>query len=110
MKFFEKKKFKDLEFVKNAALNSMLAPFVDGKPSENHIISHSFNSHTLKPKFLADPPAYGEAYCGLDKFHTIDYAGMFESRGPELDAALYLGIQKILLTAKSARILVMVSA
>ena len=82
----------------------------DGKPIENAIISHQFNSHTLKPKFVSDPPVYGDEYCGLDKFHCVDYPGMFESKGPELDTALYLGIQKILLTAKSSRILLLVSA
>lgn len=62
-------------------------------PSENKIISHGRNSHTLKPKFVSDPPVYGDEFCGLDSIHSVDYPGMFESRGPELDVALYLGIQ-----------------
>ena len=42
--------------------------------------------------------------------HAVDFPGMFESRGPELDVALYLAIQQILLTARSAKILILVSA
>ena len=87
-----------------------MAPDVNGAPSENRIISHVRNSHTLKPKFVSDPPVYGDEFCGLDSIYSVDYPGMFESRGPELDVALYLGIQQILLSAKSARVLVLVSA
>lgn len=92
-------------------MNSFMAPCdPEGKPLENMIISHGHNSHTLKPKLVSDPPTYGDLYCGLDKYHSIDYPGMFESKGLELDTALYLGIQQILLTAKSARVMCLVSA
>lgn len=113
MKYFEKKNLKHLdhEWIKNSALLGFMAPYdKDGNPLQADIVSHGHNSHTFRPKLVSDPPQYGDLYCGLDKFHSIDYPGMFESRGLELDTALYLGIQQILLTAKSARVLVMVSA
>ena len=92
MKFFQKKKFKDIDFVNYASMNSFIAPANNGKPVQEKIISHGWNSHTLKPKFVTDPPIYGDEFCGLDSIHSVDYPGMFESRGPELDIALYLGI------------------
>jgi len=92
MKFFQKKKFKDIDFVNHASMNSFIAPANNGKPAQEKIISHGWNSHTLKPKFVTDPPIYGDEFCGLDSIHSVDYPGMFESRGPELDIALYLGI------------------
>ena len=109
-KFIKKKDFPSVDWIQKSATLTMMAPEVEGNPVEKMIVSHSFNSHTLKPKLVSDPPKYGDHFCGLDKFHMVDYPGMFESKGPELDSALYLGIQKILLTAKSARVLVLVSA
>lgn len=110
MEMIKKRQYPDIEWIQKSATLRMMVPVKDGKPVESDIISNSFNSHTLMPKLVSDPPQYGEHYCGLERFHMVDYPGMFETRGPELDTALYLGIQKILMTAKSARVLVLVSA
>jgi len=40
----------------------------------------------------------------------IDFPGMFETRGPEIDIAIHLTLQKILREAKSAKIMVLISA
>lgn len=113
MKLFKKKEIADSEIAADISKgsNTIMAPVgEDGKPLYDKIVSHAHNSHTLKPKLVADPPKYGDEYLGLEKYHAVDFPGMFESKGPELDTALYLTLQKVLLEAKSAKVLVLVSA
>lgn len=64
----------------------------DGEPKITQFISFSHNSHTLKPKFVKDPPAWDEKFMGLDGWHGIDFPGMFESRGPEIEQAIMLAL------------------
>ena len=40
----------------------------------------------------------------------IDFPGIFESRGAELDIAIRLSLQHLLLSSKSAKVLLLVSA
>ena len=83
----------------------------DELPETNDIMSHSHNSHTLFPKIPGDtdyPKQYRQA--GLQDTYLVDFPGMFESRGPELDVAMSLALQKILMSAKSAKVLVLVQA
>ena len=40
----------------------------------------------------------------------VDFPGLFEQRGAELDIAIHLTLQKILKTAKSTKVVVLVSA
>ena len=47
---------------------------------------------------------------GLEGWHAIDFPGMFESRGPEIEAAIMLALQHILLSARKAKVLILVSA
>lgn len=82
----------------------------DGQPLSSEIMSYGHNSHTLKPKLVSDPPQWDEHFLGLDGWYAVDFPGMFESRGPELDAAIMLALQHILLTAKNAKVIVLVSA
>ena len=111
MKYFQRRKVENTAIGKEATQNCFMAPVdKDGNPLYDKIINHSHNSHTLKPKFVTNPPEYADDYCGLDGIYSVDYPGMFESKGPELDAALYLSLQRILLTAKSAKVLILVSA
>ena len=42
--------------------------------------------------------------------HLLDFPGMFESRGPELDVAVSLTLQKILSDARSVKTLILVQA
>ena len=60
-------KITNSEVALSSASKSFMAPIdKDGVtnsnivPSSNKIISHQHNSHTLKPKLVSDPPAYGE--------------------------------------------------
>ena len=88
-----------------------MAPVGDNKqPQEGKIISYGHNSHTLKPKIISDPPKWGDLYNGLDGWHAVDFPGMFESRGPEIEAAIMLALQHILISARKAKVLVLVSA
>lgn len=64
----------------------------DGQPLESKIISYGHNSHTIKPKIVSDPPKWGDLYLGLDGWHAVDFPGMFESRGPEIEAAIMLAL------------------
>lgn len=63
-----------------------------GVPGHSMIISHSHNSHTLRPKLVRDPPVYPKEFCGLDGIHAVDYPGMWESKGPELDISMHLAL------------------
>lgn len=73
----------------SAASKAFLAPVgPDGLPAANDIVSHQHNSHTLKPKLVRDPPEYPEAFCGLDDVYCVDYPGLFESKGAELDISM----------------------
>jgi len=58
-------------------------------PIESLIISHKHNSHTLKPK-IVNGPDYPESFQALNGIHLIDFPGMFESKGLELDVAMHL--------------------
>lgn len=63
-----------------------------GNPIVNDIMSNSHNSHTIYPKIVGDLDRYPEVYkkAGLENKFLIDFPGMFESKGPELDIAFYL--------------------
>ena len=80
----------------------------DGQPQVNKIMSYGHNSHTLKPKIIQEK--WDDMYTGLDGWYAIDFPGMFESRGPEIEAAIQLALQHILLSARNAKVLVLVSA
>jgi len=102
---------KDSEVGKESATHAFLAP-IDLEtmtPQKSETISHKHNSHTFKPKIPFDPP-YPKAFSGLDQYHLIDFPGIFEQRGAELDISIHLTLQKILMTARSAKVLVLVSA
>lgn len=95
MKYFRKDKtdrtFSDLEVTKQAAGNAFMAPVDDdGMPEVNSIISHKHNSHTLGPKFVPGSPNYPQDYSALQNIYSVDYPGLFESKGPELDISMQL--------------------
>lgn len=99
------------EVALSSASKSFMAPIdKDGIPSANKIISHQHNSHTLKPKLVSDPPAYGEQYKELKGTYSVDYPGLWETKGVELDIAMQLTLQKVLLNSKSAKLIILVSA
>lgn len=62
----------------------------DGQPAMSKIISFGHNSHTLKPKIVQEK--WSDMYPGLDGWYAIDFPGMFESRGPEIEAAIMLAL------------------
>ena len=116
MKFVTKNNKTDEKLTKcsvalSSASKSFMAPIdKDGVPSSNKIISHQHNSHTLKPKLVSDPPAYGEQYSELKGTYSVDYPGLWETKGVELDIAMQLTLQKVLLSSKSAKLIILVSA
>lgn len=113
MKLFKRAKIKDEALREKVATTqqTFMAPVGDdGEPKITQFISFSHNSHTLKPKFVKDPPEWHEKYMGLDGWHGIDFPGMFESRGPEIEQAIMLALQYIFQQAKESKVLVLVSA
>lgn len=115
MKYFVKKKndvaMAQSAVAQSAAARAFLAPVgPDGLPAAHPIVSHQHNSHTLRPKLVNERAEYPEAFCGLDDVHCVDYPGLFESKGAELDIAMQITLQKVIMRAKSARVLVLVSA
>lgn len=109
LKFYRRKDIKDKKFQASQAF--FLAP-EDRKAKGPNIcgtISHAHNSHTLQPKIPFLPPYHGD-FNDLNKYHLVDFPGIFEQRGPELDISIHLCLQKILMASKSAKVLVLVSA
>ena len=82
----------------------------DGLPSAHSIISHKHNSHTLAPKYVENTPNYPEEYKEFQDIWSVDYPGLFESKGPELDISMQMTLQKLISQSKSAHILLLVSA
>jgi hypothetical protein len=82
----------------------------DGLPQANAIISHQHNSHTLSAKFVENTPKYPVEMSGLEGIYSVDYPGLFESKGPELDISMQLTLHKLITESKKAYILVLVSA
>lgn len=77
------------------------------EPIELNIISHQHNSHTFYPKIVGNPV---EQFEGFSDCLMVDFPGMFDSKGPIMDIAMLLGLQRILRKAKKAKVLIMVSA
>ena len=62
----------------------------DGEPIVEEIMSHSHNSHTIVPKIPQQSPDYPAEYSELNGTWIVDFPGMFESKGLELDIAIDL--------------------
>lgn len=115
IKYFKKDKknqaLADSAITKTALGSTFMAPVgADGLPQESAIISHKHNSHTLGPKFVNETPCYPDAFSDLQGIYSVDYPGLFESKGPELDISMQLGLQRLISNSKKAYILVLVSA
>ena len=65
---------------------------VDGEEenSDSGIISHSSNSHTLAPS-IAHGPDFSE-FKQLQNHYLIDFAGMFDDRGGEIEIAIDIAL------------------
>jgi hypothetical protein len=83
----------------------------NGMPISSEIMSVGHNSHTLYPKipFYCQYPAIYEQ-AGLKDTYLLDFPGLFESRGLELDLTVSLTLQKIYADAKSVKTLILVQA
>ena len=46
----------------------------------------------------------------MNGLHLVDFPGLFETRGAEIDIAIHLTLQKILRKSKSAKVLVLLSS
>ena len=84
---------------------------VDGtdKAVKSEIISHARNSHTLIPT-IRHGPEFIKEFSLLNGKYLIDFPGMFDSKGPEIDIAIELLLQMIVKKANSTKILLLLSA
>lgn len=113
IKHYQKKspKLAENAVAKSAAGMQFLAPMgEDGLPCEDAIISHMHNSHTLSPKFVNKTPQYPDEFSEMQGIYSVDYPGLFESKGLELDISMQLTLHKLITESKKAYILVLVSA
>ena len=112
MKFVKKKDILNTEVGKEAYQAYFMAPIEDASdmPVQNKIISHQYNSHTIRPKFASQSTIYPDAFSDLNGLYMVDFPGLFETRGPEIDIAIHLTLQRILIKAKSAKALVLIAS
>ena len=98
MKLFKRKpKNKQMAVYRDSATATFMAPVgPDGEPIEEAIVSHKHNSHTIVPKIPQEKPEYPEEYAALNGTWIVDFPGMFESKGVELDIAIDLTLQRVL--------------
>jgi len=61
----------------------------DKNPIPNDIVSHQRNSHTLVPSLFCGPE-YPQQFEQLNGRYLIDFPGMFDSKGDEIDVAIDL--------------------
>lgn len=110
LKIFNKKKLKDNPVAQKAALRNFMAPCDpedESLPIELDFMSHQHNSHTIYPKTLGAPESFFE---GFENTIMVDFPGMFDSKGTILEIAMLLSLQRIIMQAKTAKVVVMVSA
>ena len=110
MKIFRKNKVKHTKVGKEAKLMTFMAPVDpndESLPYENEIVSHQHNSHTIYPKI---PGKTAPMFKGWENTYLVDFPGMFDCKGILLDIPMELALQRILMQARSAKILVLVSA
>lgn len=111
MKLFRKKDITMTEATKDVHQAYFIAPVnEEQQPGQSEIISHQYNSHTIRPKFASDSTIFPDEFKELNGLHLIDFPGLFETRGPEIDIAIHLTLQRILQKAKSAKVLVLISS
>ena len=60
-------------------------------PDDNAIISHLHNSHTFKPKIVSNGN-YSDNFKDLNGTFLVDFPGMFDSKGYDLDIAMHLAL------------------
>lgn len=114
MKFYKKgdAKVKNSALGKDASTQFFMAPksAADGEvPEESAIISHQHNSHTFKPKLVSNGK-YPDKFKNLDGTYLVDFPGMFDSKGYDLDIAMHMALQRVIMQAKSTKILVLAQA
>lgn len=65
----------------------------------------------IRPQKAIEPFQYRDEFCGLDQYSCIEFPGVFGSfKCTEIDLALQLSLQKVLTQAKTARVLLLLSA
>lgn len=99
MKLFKRKaKDRQKAVYRDSACATFMAPEgPDGEPLEEAIMSHKHNSHTIVPKIPQNKPEYPEEFKDFNGTWLVDFPGMFESKGTELDIAIDLTLQRVLL-------------
>ena len=58
-------------------------------PVKNAIVSHQRNSHTMAPS-IKSGPEFPERFSELNGSYLVDFPGMFDSKGDEIDVAVDL--------------------
>ena len=114
MKFFKKgdPQVRETNIGQNAASQFFMAPVQEAdpnKPDDSQIISHSHNSHTFKPKIVGNG-TYPDSLKELNGTFLVDFPGMFDSKGYDFDIAMHLALQRVLIKAKSSKVLVLAQA
>lgn len=113
MKIFKKKNVKNTEVGKEAKLMTFCAPCDpndENLPIPSAIMSHKHNSHTIYPKI---PEPHNISSNFGDKWsdtYMLDFPGMFDCKGFLADIPMEMALQRIFRNAKSARLVVLVSA
>ena len=77
-----------------------------GNPIISPIVSHQRNSFTVFPSIFCGPK-YADEYYGLNGSYLIDFPGMFDSKGDEIDIIIDLTLQMIINRAKSTKIVLL---
>jgi energy-coupling factor transporter ATP-binding protein EcfA2 len=93
MKYFNKRNIKGTVLENNVAVANFLAPVADdgATPLLHEIVSHERNSHTMKPKIVGDGH-YKDEFKELEGTLLIDFPGIFESKGIELEISMHLAL------------------
>ena len=82
----------------------LMVPVDDqGGKKDSEIISHSTNSHTLSPS-IAHGPEYIDKFSALKDHYLIDFPGMFDSKGSEIEVAIDMALQMIIKKSKSTKL------
>lgn len=77
----------------HVSVANIVAPVAeDGiTPILSEIMSHERNSHTLRPKIIGDGH-YIPQFSQLEGTLLVDFPGIFESKGLELEISIHLAL------------------
>lgn len=81
-------------------VNKAMVPVDENNtPIASEIVDHGQASHTFTPKIVAGP--------NKDGMYLIDFPGMFDSKGNEIDILIDMTLKIIVTAAKSVRLVLL---